>query len=814
MKNYILLFLLLLPVAAFSQINIKVLDEDGKAVAQANVSYNSQNYQTDKNGFIKIPLADSEQALTVQKENYKGFSKVIKPSPKIQSVNILFLPTAKENEIQEVVFQKRAKFKTTDITSVEISTKEAQAVASLAGGVETLLKSLPSVNSNAELSSQYMVRGGSYDENLIYINDIELYRPFLVRNSLQEGMSIINPDMVSTINFSAGGFEPRYGDKMSSALNIYYRQPEKFELSGEASLIGGRLSAGFASKDKKFTGIISGRYRNTNLVLNTLNEDTDFNPRYFDLQSYLNYQFNDKWSVSFLGYLAKNDYEMVPKKKEVDFGSLLQPLRLTVFYNGQEDDQYKNMMGTVSVNFKPSKKWQLTLDNFAYQNREREYYSIASGYILEAFDEDGNPTAGYDAGGQIDHARNDLLVRVVGSQFRTKFSPDINTDVEVGAKFERETIKDFINEWQFIDSIGYSNPRDFVIPGQLDASSLNLNYYIAGQNNITPTRISAYAQFSKKFYWGDNRIFVNGGARVQNWSFNKETLFSPRAQIAIKPNWDMDMLFKLAAGVYYQAPFYKEIKDLTGAFNPDIRAQKSYQVILSNDYEFQIGDSQRKPFKLTTEAYYKKMENLIPYYLDNVRTRYSGKNNAEGYAYGIDARLFGQFVPGVDSWISASYARVYESIEGMGYIPRPTDQRFRFTMFYQDYMPKFPSMRVNLTLTYGSGLPSGTPVLFDANGLPDYLAAYRYQKTLPAYKRVDIGLTKVFIDQKDNKASGDFWRNFKELTLGVQIFNAFNINNTIANQWISDVNSTPHIYYPVPVRLTGRFFNVTLGFKL
>ena len=814
MKNYILLFLLLLPVAAFSQINIKVLDEDGKAVAQANVSYNSQNYQTDKNGFIKIPLADSEQVLTVQKENYKGFSKVIKPSPKTQSVNILFLPTAKENEIQEVVFQKRAKFKTTDITSVEISTKEAQAVASLGGGVETLLKSLPSVNSNAELSSQYMVRGGSYDENLIYINDIELYRPFLVRNSLQEGMSIINPDMVSTINFSAGGFEPRYGDKMSSALNIYYRQPEKFELSGEASLIGGRLSAGFASKDKKFTGLISGRYRNTNLVLNTLNEDTDFNPRYFDLQSYLNYQFNDKWSVSFLGYLAKNDYEMVPKKKEVDFGSLLQPLRLTVFYNGQEDDQYKNMMGTVSVNFKPSKKWQLTLDNFAYQNREREYYSIASGYILEAFDEDGNPTAGYDAGGQIDHARNDLLVRVVGSQFRTKFSPDINTDVEVGAKFERETIKDFTNEWQFIDSIGYSNPRDFVIPGQLDASSLNLNYYIAGQNNITPTRISAYAQFSKKFYWGDNRIFVNGGARVQNWSFNKETLFSPRAQIAIKPNWDMDMLFKLAAGVYYQAPFYKEIKDLTGAFNPDIRAQKSYQVILSNDYEFQIGDSQRKPFKLTTEAYYKKMENLIPYYLDNVRTRYSGKNNAEGYAYGIDARLFGQFVPGVDSWISASYARVYESIEGMGYIPRPTDQRFRFTMFYQDYMPKFPSMRVNLTLTYGSGLPSGTPVLFDANGLPDYLAAYRYQKNLPAYKRVDIGLTKVFIDQKDNKASGDFWRNFKELTLGVQIFNAFNINNTIANQWISDVNSTPHIYYPVPVRLTGRFFNVTLGFKL
>nr|WP_228412634.1 TonB-dependent receptor plug domain-containing protein [Chryseobacterium sp. SC28] len=726
-------------------------------------------------------------------------------------MNVLFLPSGKENEIQEVVFQKRARFKTNDITSVEISAKEAKEVASLAGGVEGLLKSLPSVNSNAELSSQYMVRGGSYDENLIYINDIELYRPFLIRNSLQEGMSIINPDMVSTINFSAGGFEPRYGDKMSSALNIYYRQPENMELSGEASLIGGRLTGGFASKNKKFTGLISGRYRNTNLVLNTLNEDTDFNPRYGDVQTYLNYQFNDKWSVSFLGYYAKNDYEMVPKEKEVDFGSLFQPLKLTVFYNGQEDDQYKNMMGTVSVNFKPSKKWHLSLDNFAYQNREREYYTLAAGYILEAFDEEGNPVAGYDAGGQIDHARNDLLVRVAGSQFRTRFSPDVNTDFEVGVKYERESIKDFTNEWQFIDSIGYSNPRDFVIPGNLDASALNLNYSIAGQNDIDPTRISAYAQFSKKFYWGSNRVFINGGARIQNWSFNEETLVSPRAQFAIKPDWDMDMLFRLAGGVYYQAPFYKEIKDLTGAFNPDIKAQRSYQVILANDYEFKFKE---RNFKLTTEAYYKKMDKLIPYYLDNMRVRYSGKNNAEGYAYGIDARLFGQFVPGIDSWVSASYARVYQNIDGMGYIPRPTDQRFRFSMFYQDYMPKFPSMRVNLTLTFASGLPSGTPVLFDANGLPDYLAAYRYQKTLPSYKRVDIGMTKVFIDQKDNKASGDFWGKFKELSLGVQIFNAFNINNTIANQWISDVNSSPQLYYPVPVRLTGRFFNVKIEFKL
>lgn len=269
------------------------------------------------------------------------------------------------------------------------------------------------------------------------------------------------------------------------------------------------------------------------------------------------------------------------------------------------------------------------------------------------------------------------------------------------------------------------------------------------------------------------------------------------------------MLFRVAGGVYYQAPFYKEIKDLSGNFNSNIKAQRSYQLIVGNDYEFEIS---KRPFKLTTEAYYKKMDNIIPYFIDNVRTRYTGKNNAEGYAYGVDARLFGQFVPGVDSFISASYARVFENIENKGYIPRPTDQRFRVSMFYQDYMPKFPSMKVNLTLVYASGLPTGAPIQLDNNGLPNYASAYSFQKKLPAYKRVDIGLSKTFIDQKDYKVKYGFWSNFKELSLGIQIFNAFNINNTVANQWVSDVSSSS--IYAVPVRLTGRFFNAKLEFKL
>ncbi|MDQ1803731.1 TonB-dependent receptor plug domain-containing protein [Chryseobacterium sp. PTM-20240506] len=718
--------------------------------------------------------------------------------------------TAKYRDIEEVVFQKKVVGKTSDLSTVKISAKDAKNVASISGGIEGILKTLPSVNSNTELSSQYMVRGGNYDENLIYINDIEIYRPFLIRNSQQEGLSIINPDMVSTVNFSAGGFEPRYGDKMSSALNIYYREPEKFELSGEASLIGGRLTTGLASKNKKLTALFSGRYRNTNLVLNTLKEDTNFNPTYWDFQSYINYHFNPKLSLSFVGYYSKNDYEMIPKERSVDFGTLQRPLNLTVFYAGKENDQYKNMMGTLSMNFKPSEKWRFTLDAFAYQNREREYYSIQSQYILQTFDPiTGAPITTYDTGGQIDHARNDLFVRTYGAQFRGRFSPNVNTDIEVGFKYEKENLKDLTNEWKLIDSAGYSIPRPIDDPRFGTPGDLKLLYRIAGQNAIEPTRLSAYAQYSQKFYWGTNKVFINAGARVAHWSFNNETIFSPRVQFAVKPDWDTDMLFRLSGGIYYQAPFYKEIKDLDGNFNNTIKSQRSIQLILANDYEFQMYD---RPFKLTTEAYYKKMDDLIPYYMDNVRIRYSGKNNASGYAYGLDARLFGEFVPGIDSWLSASYARVYENIDGRGNIPRPTDQRLRFAMFYQDYMPQFPSMRVNLTLTYAMGLPTGSPIILDQNGAPDVNAPYKYQSTLPSYKRVDIGLSKVFIDSKDKKQTYGFWGNFEELTLGVQVFNAFNIRNTVANQWITDANT--NLMYPVPVRLTGRFFNVKLEFKL
>ncbi|MDO4763899.1 MAG: TonB-dependent receptor plug domain-containing protein [Flavobacteriaceae bacterium] len=713
----------------------------------------------------------------------------------------------KNTEIEEVVFQKKGR--TSDLTEEGISAKQIQQTASVAGGVEAVLKTLPSVNSNAELSSQYMVRGGNYDENLIYINDIEVYRPFLVRNSQQEGMSIINPDMVSVVNFSAGGFEAKYGDKMSSVLNIYYRQPKKTEISGEISLVGGRLTFGTASKNKKFTALFSGRYRNINLILNNLNEETDFSPQYTDFQTYWSYHLDEKWNVSFLGYWSENSYQMIPKKKEVHFGTLLNPLSLNVYYNGKETDRYRNMMGTLSIGFKPNEKWHLALDNFAYQNREQEYYSIISGYRISTYNpETQEPIVSYDIGGQIDHARNDLLARVFGMQFRAKYLANVNTKIEVGAKLEQENLQDLTNEWRLMSYKGYNIKGNHQLEIIDNDKDLKPYYHLQGENELKAIRLSGYAQFSKKFFLGENKMFFNAGVRAQHWNFNGETLVSPRVQWAIKPKWRQDMLFRFSSGVYYQAPFYKEIKSLEGDFAQHIKAQRSLHFIAGNDYEFEW---KKRPFKLTTELYYKKMDRLIPYYIDNVRVRYSGQNNAKGYAYGADLRLFGEFVPGVDSWVSASYARAFEDVDARGYIPRPTDQRFRFSMFYQDYMPKFPSMRVNITLVYASGLATGTPLVFDANGKPTFDNAYQIQKRLPSYKRVDIGLSKIFIDQNNYQATSPFWSNFKELTLGIQIFNAFNIHNTVANQWVNDFNDG--YYYPVPIRLTGRFFNVKLEAK-
>ncbi|MDR3272868.1 MAG: TonB-dependent receptor [Flavobacteriaceae bacterium] len=807
MKNYKFFtigILCLAAVSAFGQsitISGTVQNEENQPVKKAVVFGGSHSVETDSQGKYELSVpANQAVEIEVTASNYEDY-KITLSASDTNEVQNFTLKKIKEKQIKEVVFQGNRRTPS-DLTSVQISADKLNITPTVSGGIEDILKTLPFVNTNSELSSQYMVRGGNYDENLVYINGMEIYRPMLIRSGQQEGMSIINPDMVSMINFSAGGFETRYGDKMSSVLDITYRRPKSFDASLEASLLGGSATVGISDKKQKFTALIGTRYRNTNLILNTLDGDANYKPVYFDTQAYLQYDFNSKWNLSFLGNYSSNDYEMIPKTKEVTFGSYLRPVKLTVAYNGREKDRYQTLNGALSLKFKPSAQWVFSVDGYGFHTQEQAYSDIAAGYLLQDVNPDtGETTTSFGSGGEIDHVRNNLDMLVTGGQFKGKYNFNVNTSLEAGFQYQTEDIRDLRNEWQLVDSIGYSLPHLLLPPTDLDNSDLVLNYHISAKNNLKSNRMNGYVQFLTKFMWDETKVLINAGVRATHWDFNNETNVSPRFQIALKPDWEMDMLFRFATGLYYQPPFYKEALRLDGSPNENIKSQRSIHFILGNDYEFKLFDD--RLFKLTTEIYYKKLDDLIPYYVDNVRVIYTGENNADGYAYGIDARLNGEFVSGAESWVSISYGRTKESIDGQGYIPRPTDQRFKIGVYFQDYMKAFPRFRASVNMLYSSGLPNGAPLFSNP---------YKYQSTLPDYMRADVGLAYIIADLGENKPSrGSLWAKFKELTLGVDIFNVFDNRNTVNNQWIRDVNSFTS--YAVPNYLTGRFFNVKLNAK-
>lgn len=782
--------------AQTAQISGKVVDENKKPLNHAEVKFNQQTIYTDQNGNFKIQIPSNQSvSVTFLYNNKLSYNQIFNLKDKNKrELYVLLAP--KEDQIielgaAEITFQSN---KNKPFQSTTLSAAQMQQGPSLTGGVTDLLKTLPFVNSNTELSSQYMVRGGNYDENLIYVNGVEIYKPQLIRNGEQEGLSFVNPSMTEAVNFSAGGWEAKYGDKMSSVLDIYYKRPKSFEGQVEASLMGGNITLGTGSKNGKFSGIIGGRYQNRNLVLNTLEGDTNFNPSYYDFQTNLNYKFNAKWNLNFLGTIARSRFEMVPKDRQTRFGTLDNPYLLSVYYNGREDDQYANELGSLSLNFKPNANVDLALDAYAYHSKEKEYFDIQGSYFVSEIDGNGKAAQTYDVGSQIDHARNNFDALVAGIQHKGKYKINANNSIEWGAKFQQEDIRDLLNEWQMIDSAGYavSNPKL--------GEGFQLNYYSSAKNKLNTNRISGYAQYTTKFLWNETKVFVNIGARSTYWDYNNETTFSPRGQIAFKPNWKKDMLFRFASGVYYQPPFYREIRRLDGTLNPNIKSQQSIHFILGHDYEFTW---MNRPFKLTTEAYYKILNNLNPYFIDNIRIRYTADNNSEGYAYGIDMRLFGQFVPGIDSWFSASYARAYQNIDHRGNIPLPTDPRFKVSAFFQDYMDFLPSFKVNVNLVYAAGLP---------NGAPQYTDPYDYVSYLQDYKRVDIGFVKEFVNQKDLKpASSSIFHKFKEVSVSLDVFNIFDIRNQISNTWITDVATAK--VYGVPNRLTGRFLNLKVNFK-
>jgi len=705
----------------------------------------------------------------------------------------------------------------------------ATVIPSASAGIESLIKTMPGVVSNNELSSQYSVRGGNYDENLVYVNDIEIYRPFLVRSGQQEGLSFLNSDLVSSVLFSAGGFDARYGDKMSSVLDIRYKKPVEFAGSASASLLGGSVHVEGSTNNRRFTYLAGIRYKSNQYLLNSLETKGDYKPKYFDFQSLLTYNINRKLELSVLGYAASNIYTLVPESRETNFGTLNDPLRLKVYFDGRESDSYRSLMGATTINYKPSENLNIKWIASAYNSRENESYDILGQYwiqLLENKPDSIEVVENKGVGSYLTHARNRLNINVINLENRYSFISG-RSFTQWGIRYQHEIIHDRINEWMLIDSAGYSipyNPGTPGFPGNI--SNLAVYYNLKTSANITSNRYTGFVQNSWDFDGDSTKLTLTTGLRFQYWDYNRQILVSPRATISFKPNWKRDILFRFSTGYYFQPPFYRELRNLQGRINPEIRAQKSIHFVLGSDLNFYAWE---RPFKFVTEVYYKMLRDLVPYEVDNVRIRYLGYNDSDGYAMGIDMKVNGEFVKGVESWASLSIMKTeedlfddyyYEYYNQMGerivagvtadqtvadsllvqpgYIPRPTDQRVTFGLFFQDYLPMNPTYKMNLGLYFGTGLTTGAP------NTPLNKHTFR----MPAYRRVDIGFAKQIIGNEAGSSSRKFFRSLDSMWITAEILNLLQISNTISYMWVRDFDGNQ---YGVPNYLTSRQINVKLS---
>jgi hypothetical protein len=663
------------------------------------------------------------------------------------------------------------------------------------GAVETLIKTLPGVSSNNELSSQYTVRGGNFDENLVYVNDIEIYRPFLIRAGQQEGMSFINSDMVSTIEFSAGGFDAKYGDKMSSVLDIKYRKPSDFRGSASAGLLGATAHFEDVTLKGRLSHISGIRYKTNRYLLGSLDEKGEYDPQFLDFQTYITYQFSEKFNVSFLGNIAQNQYEFIPQTRRTTFGTWDTPLNTTIYFEGQEVDDFKTYLGALSANYHPNINLNLKFIASAYYATEEETYDILGQYFLNQLERDlsseefGDSVLNLGVGSFLNHARNYLDATVYSFSHRGAFDAESHL-LNWGVKFQHESIEHKINEWIYRDSTGYSLPYS-------DEKVL-LFYTLNSKNNLNSNRITGFIQDTYEIAMSDGDLYLTGGIRFNYWDFNNELLVSPRVSLNYYPEWKNKVSFSLSGGMYHQSPFFKELMNRRGGIVPDIKAQRSYQVVAGADYLFTAWD---RPFRFSSEAYYKYMNRLIPYQVDNVRIRYLADLEANGFATGIDMKINGEFVSGVQSWASLSFMTTREDIadDGHGSIPRPTDQWMNFSLFFQDYLPGNPSYKMQLSGFYGARLPTGPP------------NSERYQDVfrMPPYRRIDLGFSKVIISAA-NPSSQKFLRHINDLWISLEVFNLLNINNTISYFWVT---SNYGDMFAVPNYLTRRKVNLKLTVK-
>ena len=653
-------------------------------------------------------------------------------------------------------------------------------------GVEEIIATQAGVSTHNELSSQYNVRGGSFDENCVYLNGIEVYRPMLVRSGQQEGLSVINSDMVESIGFSSGGFEARYGDKMSSVLDITYKRPEAFEASAQASMLGAGAYVGWGNK--RVSLMTSLRYKTTRYLMGTTDTDGEYDPSFLDYQAYLSWRPNARWSLDVLGNISDNQYNFEPESRETKFGTLEDAKTFKVYFDGKEKDFFRTFFGaaTLTRHFNPDTYLALQLSSYA--TKEQETFDIQGEYWLN--EATGQEQLG--VGTYREHARNRLRARVfnTGLRFRTKLT---GHTVQAGMDWNRETIHENAREWEMRDSMGYSLPTD--------PETMRLIYSLRSKADISSTRLAFFLQDSWRFKTTAGLFNLTYGLRLSHWTWNKETLVSPRASIGLLPAFSDHWTFRFATGFYYQAPFYKELKDTvmqagmaTVELNRDIKSPRSIHFVLGTDYTFRLDN---RPFKFTAEAYYKAMSNLIPYTVDNVRVIYDGRNAAKGYAAGIDFKLYGEFVPGTDSWLTLSLMRTKEKI-GTRWIPRPTDQLYNVSLYFTDYFPGSTRWRFTLKAAFADGLPFGRP------------HSERTEQTWrsPAYKRVDMGMSYRLLNNEDRHIAQGMGKWVKNLWIGVDCFNILGIDNVNSYYWVTDINDNQ---YAVPNYLTGRQLNLRLS---
>lgn len=818
------LVLLLISLAGFSQDAIlfgRITDEQNKPVVEATVAViGGKGTTTDENGFYELTLKPGTLDITVSHLNYDRKTLTLKLTAG-EKKELNFRLNASQRVISEVEITSE-RYEGT--STISIDPEIAKIIATPGDPFMALVKAAAlGLASNNELSSGYSVRGGNFDENLIYVNDVEIYRPFLARSGQQEGLSFVNSDMVENVAFSSGGYEARYGDKMSSVLDVTYKRPTRFRASVSGGLLGGTLHVEDATLKKRLRYVTGLRFRSNNYILRALDTQGEYKPFFVDWQGYVEYSIRENLEISALGMYSLNSYNFVPQNRQTSFGTVNQAYSLRVFFEGREVTRFRTGLGALTLNYKPIDGMSLKLIGSFTDTRESERFDVLGQYFLGELDNNlGSETFGQTVnetgvGSYLNHARNYLDGRIINIQHKGTHTLNDMVTFRWGAGYNKELIDDRIREWNAVDSTGYFLPYF----GPQDTASNALPYFLKSTINLNNDRFTAYYENAFTFRTADStRILLNVGVRAQYFSFNNEFFASPRLSLGIIPNWKRKAVFRVAGGLYYQQLFYREYRNLFGQVNTDIKAQRSVHAIVGFDYVFKIW---KRPFKFTTEAYYKYMDRLIPYEVDNIRLRYYAENNAKGFAAGIDFKINGEFVKGVESWASLSIMGTQEdilndffyqkydingnkvlpgsnavavdsSIVFPGYIPRPMDQRVNFAIFFQDNIPKLPDFKVNVTLVLGTGMPYGPPS-YD-----------RFRDTLrmPFYRRVDIGFSYQLLRAERKIKKKTFLNYFRSAWIGVDVFNLLGINNTVSYLWIRDTGSR---VYSVPTYLTPRLIN-------